>query len=696
MSHISYPQSGQWVKINGSSCYSIAILNDSSLFAGTNDGLEYTSDYGKTWFEKSFSSSSNRIDRIAINDSTNSIFIFSGSDRIIYKSTDNGNKWIESIAKVIGITGLISKYGNLYAVSSAGKLYTSTNDGVSWDSSFVTANLRSVDVCRSGQIFVGTGTAELYTSKDSGKTWKKLTYENSESFSMLFTINNKDEIISTYGNGIIVSKDFGVTWTFYSAPIEPNYPFSIAFVEDDNLYLGAKTIVKSSNTGITWTNYGGQFYSLNGIAVYNDNIYIATDGGIFYYDQSIPIYVGSNYFPLHLGNTWQYLSYSSSYRDPANYKLEQNLIEKDTLVNNYKYYSYKSIWDDFIYKNKWVRYSEVDKKIFIRDGDSDKVYMDFNLPPMATFQQFMGSYMVKATTYEGSKNIFGDTVKYKGYENGTLMYGLRRENFGENIGLLRYSNEGTFGPDYSDGRDLIMAVIYDSTNTPTFLSEKYKPEILLTPINVLDTNLFKIDFSVNHHYSKFYDPSWPLTGINFVDSVYMESYYSRNASIVMKDNIYAINTPKTNKYLISSSIDTLLLKNGFTFNYKIIAKDKGIIQETSCSPDSGYYQIKWGTTSVDDIDNKAISFNLGQNYPNPFNPSTVISWQLPISSYVTLKVFDMLGKEIATLINEERQPGTYEVEFQSAVGNRQMGSGIYFYQLRAGSFVQTKKMIYLK
>jgi len=94
--------------------------------------------------------------------------------------------------------------------------------------------------------------------------------------------------------------------------------------------------------------------------------------------------------------------------------------------------------------------------------------------------------------------------------------------------------------------------------------------------------------------------------------------------------------------------------------------------------------------------NKAIRFNLGQNYPNPFNPSTVISWQLPIRSYVTLKVFDMLGKEIATLINEERQLGTYEVEFQSAVGNRQMGSGIYFYQLRAGSFVQTKKRIYLK
>jgi photosystem II stability/assembly factor-like uncharacterized protein len=695
MSHISYSQSGQWIKINESSCYSIATLNDSSLFAGTSDGLEYTSDYGKTWFEKSFSSSSNRVDHIAINDSTNSIFIFSGGDRIIYKSTDNGNKWIVSIGEVIGITCLISKYGTLYAVSSAGKLYTSINDGVSWDSSFVVVNLQSVDACRSGQIFVETGPAEIYTSKDSGKTWNKLTYQNSESFSSSFAINNKDEIYSIYGTGIIVSKDFGATWTFQSVPIDAPYERSLAIDEDNNLYLGVRVLLKSSNGGLNWTNYGGQFYSLNGIAVYNDNIFVATEGGIFHFDQTIPIYVGSNYFPLHLGNIWQYLSYSSSYRDPDNYELEQNWIEKDTLINNYKYYSYKSIWDDFIYKNKWVRYSEVDKKIFIRDGDTDKIYMDFNLPSMATFQQFTGSYMVQATIYEGSKNLFGDTIKYKGYENGTLLYGLRMENFGENIGLLRYSNEGTFGPDYSDGRDLIMAVIYDSTNTPTYLSNHYKPEINLAPINFINTEQFQINFLINHKYSKFYDPSIPFKGINFIDSVYMISYYSKNDSTIMNDIVYASNTSKTNKYLISSVVDTILLKNGFTFNYKIIAKDKGIIPETSASPDNGYYQIIWDeNTAIDDYEKGAMAFSLDQNYPNPFNPSTVISWRLSASSYITLKIYDVLGKEVATLVNGEKGPGLYNYEF--GIRNYELASGIYFYQLRAGSFVQTKKMIYLK
>lgn len=94
------------------------------------------------------------------------------------------------------------------------------------------------------------------------------------------------------------------------------------------------------------------------------------------------------------------------------------------------------------------------------------------------------------------------------------------------------------------------------------------------------------------------------------------------------------------------------------------------------------------------------SFELFQNYPNPFNPETVISWQCAVESHVTLKVFDVLGSEVATLVNEVKQPGKYEVEFQLAVSNRQLANGVYYYQLRSsfggGNFVQTKKMILLK
>ena len=92
-----------------------------------------------------------------------------------------------------------------------------------------------------------------------------------------------------------------------------------------------------------------------------------------------------------------------------------------------------------------------------------------------------------------------------------------------------------------------------------------------------------------------------------------------------------------------------------------------------------------------DVPTNAI-FALDQNYPNPFNPSTRISWQSPESGWQTLKVFDVLGNEVATLVNEYKTAGSYEVEFNAS----SMPSGLYFYRIKAGSFVETKKMLLLK
>jgi len=85
-------------------------------------------------------------------------------------------------------------------------------------------------------------------------------------------------------------------------------------------------------------------------------------------------------------------------------------------------------------------------------------------------------------------------------------------------------------------------------------------------------------------------------------------------------------------------------------------------------------------------------FNLDQNYPNPFNPSTKIQYSIPQSSSVTLKVFDILGNEIETLVNEEKPIGTYEITWYAV----NLPSGIYFYKLQAGNFIETKKMILMK
>ena len=86
------------------------------------------------------------------------------------------------------------------------------------------------------------------------------------------------------------------------------------------------------------------------------------------------------------------------------------------------------------------------------------------------------------------------------------------------------------------------------------------------------------------------------------------------------------------------------------------------------------------------------SFLLKQNYPNPFNPTTNINFSLPKSGVVTLKVYDMSGKEVAVVLNEFKSAGSYIVGFSAA----SLPSGAYFYRLSSGNFVDTKKMILVK
>ena len=121
-----------------------------------------------------------------------------------------------------------------------------------------------------------------------------------------------------------------------------------------------------------------------------------------------------------------------------------------------------------------------------------------------------------------------------------------------------------------------------------------------------------------------------------------------------------------------------------------LGQDKGIELVSNYNP-----------TSVEEKNNSGSNpreFKLKQNYPNPFNPATVISYQLPVTSFFKLKVYDVSGNEVATLVNEEKPTGTYEVSWNADGVSAKGGytSGVYFYQLKAGNYTSVKKMILMK
>jgi hypothetical protein len=152
------------------------------------------------------------------------------------------------------------------------------------------------------------------------------------------------------------------------------------------------------------------------------------------------------------------------------------------------------------------------------------------------------------------------------------------------------------------------------------------------------------------------------------------------------------------------TIITLLLRDIFSDNPVALGR---LLSLTELGGGTYYYIKKslnlWGdpsiilnystVTSVDnDITTVPNEFSLRQNYPNPFNPSTRISWQSPVSSHQSIKVFDILGNEIRTLVDEYKSTGTYEVEFNASG----LSSGVYFYKLTSGNYSKTMKMMLVR
>ncbi|HSD62684.1 MAG TPA: T9SS type A sorting domain-containing protein [Ignavibacteriaceae bacterium] len=401
-----------------------------------------------------------------------------------------------------------------------------------------------------------------------------------------------------------------------------------------------------------------------------------------------PTNEGTDFLPLNTGNKWQYIITNYDPDGPS-YSMDLDSVTCDTLIENKVYYKTTKFSD-------LIRYDNTDNIIYIRWDDQDHAHINFNVPPDSFYQIYSATHnYISVYATGGEDSIFNKLRVYSGYLYITSGWGYTIE-YTDSIGTTYERSAGDY---FDESKDLIEAIIYDSSGNRINYTYQRKPRFQIQPIIFTDSSEFQLDFKVLHSYTRILpggSPPWHV-GLDFIDSVKMFSFYSKNDSVITNPLIIPDHEsiPVNTDYTIYKELDTSLMKNGFTFNYWFIAKDKGIIPEYSYSPDSGYYQCIWKyPVNTDRMSSSPSRFFLFQNYPNPFNPSTVIKYQVPELSKVKLTVYDVLGREIKTLVNEEKPVGSYEVEFSAKGGN--LSSGIYFYRIEAGKFSDAKKFVLLK
>jgi hypothetical protein len=360
--------------------------------------------------------------------------------------------------------------------------------------------------------------------------------------------------------------------------------------------------------------------------------------------------------------------------------------------------------------------------------------INFIKKPVLVFNGTRPIYIFKPGTRDYYYNTGGniDSVGY-GYWNDSLWfndssgYKIHYSTDGKLISKI-YSSKDTVTSveeySYNSNGNLISFTLKDYTNHDTISNTReYDPKNRLTLINYFNSGNQSISQRI-YRYDSSENISCTWININNSDTVYAykwwlsfdetgkvsnEIFYTGflSDSTWHDTNDIAFNYDEYGRLLkmgnivrfhydIDGNLDTLINTHvilcGYLGNTATLIDSYGnTIRLSDCDGSNCFYYSKKVTgVHTDKINVK--TFTLCQNYPNPFNPSTTISYGIPLKAFVSLKVFDLIGREVATIVSEEMPAGNYSKRWNA----NNIASGVYFYQLNAGTYTETKKLILLK
>ncbi|MDP2303810.1 MAG: T9SS type A sorting domain-containing protein [Ignavibacteria bacterium] len=668
--------------------------NNGNLFISTEEGLFKSTDLGNTF--ESLSNTSTILTTVV---NENQIFSYLNNSIVVYTS-DNGSNWI------LKTNPLTNEYPSFFEADERGWLYLGTEDGNLFRSKDNATNwtkiydhpsnnqLSKISFKDSNIIYLAIHQQGLDISTDTGETWNEFISTGSGGWGGRidfvqapngdFFVSDLVGFFQTDSNGIFKKKRLGF-YQFNQLEIDKN----------NNLFMaGYQNVFKSTDMGNTWYPLINKNYSSA-----STWMYILTVDSVLFARQNnsimrniikpgvIPNTIGKNYFPTKVGNSYMYRDVDWTGMYPSYVTYSKYYITADSIINGKEYFHHTNFG--------WVRYSEEEKRLVKFNNGSEDLIMDFNYPEGTlisrpiTFEPFDSQYI----------QIIGNSTvpNYQFHSKGFTFFvseGSYSFLFTENIG---YS--GSNGINYTFGsvdNKLIQCISTDTLGNPFIIDYTHNPQILFQPVTTTKDSIISFQFTVKHNYSAAC--SVLLGTNNFIETVTMEGFYTNGVDTTDFTPINGMNLHCTLEYVITTPINLDKLKSGYKLYYRLTAKDKGMMPHYGYSPNvSTYHTIKFDTTnSINITDEIPNEFALYQNYPNPFNPTTKIKFAIPKSENVTLKVYDILGKELFTLVNEWLSAGTYDVTVTSNHFNHQLSSGVYIYRIQAGEYSSSKKLILMK
>jgi len=669
-----------------------------------------------------------------------------GNNGIIMRTSDGGTNWFNLES---GVNSHLRKIrfadlNNGWAVGDSGKIIRTTNGGNSWVlqnfTPGLTLTLLSVinnqHVYASGYWGLNNQFILLYSS-NAGTSWATLnmrfTVANENVSDMVFIDQNKGWYCTSWyvspftGGAIYGTNNGGLDWTKQRGA---DMQLSIDFHNETiGWSVGYQQLFKTTTGGLNWYPLGthtGKFYShiyfsdaQTGWLVemrtgYNDHIFFSSSGGTSWTEQYSSN--GRRILDLSFANNltgWAVGQQNLLLKTSNGGESWESQFETITLPSNALYDVHFANPDTGIALGYWgilLKTTDGGKNWINKSVDSSNWFNSVYFVDSKTGWAAATGKILKTTDYGDSwqTQISGNygwlySVHFTDSLNGWVV-GANGSIFNTNNGgidwLIRtdITSESIQSIHFLDHDNAWMVggygTILKSTdagitweNKPSGTSKWLYSVYFINPLTgwVIGSagTILKTTDGGETWVNQYDTSTHKLLSVFFTDSNH--GWVVGSYGLILKTTDGGANWESESSNT-TSSLESIYFVNSTTG--WIVGNGSTILKTT----DGGVTFIEVEENGF----NSPGNFALHQNYPNPFNPSTKISWQSPVGSWQVLKVFDVLGREVAILVDEYKEAGYHEVEFQSSVGSRQLASGIYYYQLKAESFIETKKMIFIQ